>query len=833
MKRTVEINMKRTIRTTIFGLLGATTIVFAQTGIMPIPQIDTAVIAATVEIVPAAGGQPTQYIYRYTVTNPASSSDGYYKFSLDISAKQENSGLRPTLQTFPADGGASTTSFDDELALFAEFPNGFEGQGAVPIGLECPPGWNGGLRRNATVVCYTMTDTPRIAPGTSMSGFAIHSRLPPMLREVDTTAFWTVVVDNFEGINGEVDRAAAFQVLSDLRRPKMTIGPSFAFPRDREHYKTFVRDLVDMVSLGWIPNATLADELADIIEDAGNLFRTGQGTAAKLRLDDVVTALANATEADILPDAATFLLVNVDSIQEFGSNTFPFGGLDTQLRFVPEFDSLKVSETFELETFAFRLDNADFRSGVVEAPNLNAMVYFGCDHSAPVDPGVDPCPNVPLGSNPFPNSLNPVPVDANGIARFSYVGDVIGRDHIQLCLDNFCEGVLGRVTVDWNSAIDLVIQAFSPPIIKAASGELITFTDRTANFGDGPSDASITAFYISDLEVVDPQTAIFVGDRDVPILLPGEASEEINMQFQLPAGLPLGVYNLIACADDAEGIEESDELNNCSNVQVEGSEFIAIPVADFEDLLVVTVNDASVIEGDSGTRDVLIDIELSQPNLESDITFDYELEDGTATIADNDYVDTSGTITFPAGSGGPQTQQISVSIVGDTVEEQDETVVLRVMPVAGDALYRTTSATVTIVNDDSIAELDCSVASASPISLWPPNHKLVSIVFSGITTQDGEPAQFSVTGIEQDEPVNGLGDGDTSPDGFGVGTDSPQVRRERSGTGDGRAYFIGFDATDSSTGASCSGTVSVGVPHDQGQGSVPIDSGLRFDSTAP
>ena len=87
-----------------------------------------------------------------------------------------------------------------------------------------------------------------------------------------------------------------------------------------------------------------------------------------------------------------------------------------------------------------------------------------------------------------------------------------------------------------------------------------------------------------------------------------------------------------------------------------------------------------------------------------------------------------------------------------------------------------------------------------------------------------------ITGITQDEPVNGLGDGDTAPDGYGIGTIQAQVRAERSGTGNGRVYAISFTADDGN-GGSCSGKVRVSVPHDQGKGSVPVDDGQNYNST--
>jgi len=124
---------------------------------------------------------------------------------------------------------------------------------------------------------------------------------------------------------------------------------------------------------------------------------------------------------------------------------------------------------------------------------------------------------------------------------------------------------------------------------------------------------------------------------------------------------------------------------------------------------------------------------------------------------------------------------------------------------------------------------DCSASVASTSSLWPPNHKMKDIAILGVTDADGDSVTITVDGITQDEPVNDTGDGDTSPDGSGVGTDTAQVRSERSGTGDGRVYEISFIADDGN-GGSCSGSVDVGVPHDKKD--TPVDSGQIFDSTS-
>ncbi len=124
--------------------------------------------------------------------------------------------------------------------------------------------------------------------------------------------------------------------------------------------------------------------------------------------------------------------------------------------------------------------------------------------------------------------------------------------------------------------------------------------------------------------------------------------------------------------------------------------------------------------------------------------------------------------------------------------------------------------------------LNCAFAVASPALLWPPDHKVIGIAIAGVTGA----ASIMIASITQDEPVNGLGDGDTSPDGFGVGTGSLSLRAERSGLGNGRVYAVSFSASDGQ-GGTCTGRVGVGVPHDQGQGRIPIDDGQIYDSTAP
>ncbi|HVL70185.1 MAG TPA: Ig-like domain-containing protein [Vicinamibacterales bacterium] len=148
-----------------------------------------------------------------------------------------------------------------------------------------------------------------------------------------------------------------------------------------------------------------------------------------------------------------------------------------------------------------------------------------------------------------------------------------------------------------------------------------------------------------------------------------------------------------------------------------------------------------------------------------------------------------------------------------------------------DGNVATVTITVNSVNDAPI----CDSAAPSISLIWPPNHQMVPVSVLGVTDPvEGSAISILITSIFQDEPTLTVGDGNTPIDGDGVGTATAQVRAERSGNprvpGNGRVYHISFLATDAD-GGTCTGLVKVGVPHDQGQRSTPVDDGPKYKST--
>jgi len=207
-----------------------------------------------------------------------------------------------------------------------------------------------------------------------------------------------------------------------------------------------------------------------------------------------------------------------------------------------------------------------------------------------------------------------------------------------------------------------------PPCANAGPDQTVATTSANLSgsaVDDGdPSSGSLTKTWS---KVSGPGTVTF-----------GNASSlTTSASFSLP-----GVYVLRLTANDSQ-LQGSDDVT----ITVEGS---ATPV--------LTINDISLNEGNSGTANADFTVSLAAAD-GSTVTVDYQIVDGTATNGD-DYTASasSGTLTF---SGAATSQTITVAINGDAIDEmQDETFFVN--------LSNATNATIadvqgqgTIVNDDA------------------------------------------------------------------------------------------------------------------------------------
>ncbi|HVE94456.1 MAG TPA: Calx-beta domain-containing protein [Acidimicrobiales bacterium] len=111
----------------------------------------------------------------------------------------------------------------------------------------------------------------------------------------------------------------------------------------------------------------------------------------------------------------------------------------------------------------------------------------------------------------------------------------------------------------------------------------------------------------------------------------------------------------------------------------------------------ISVSDPSTAEGNSGTKNLTFTVTLDKAG-NSPIKVDYTTEAGTAT-AGTDYVTKAGTLTFAAGD---TSETVDVVVNGDTTDESDETLKLKLSNADGASIAKDTG-NGTISDDDGAA----------------------------------------------------------------------------------------------------------------------------------
>jgi predicted extracellular nuclease len=143
-------------------------------------------------------------------------------------------------------------------------------------------------------------------------------------------------------------------------------------------------------------------------------------------------------------------------------------------------------------------------------------------------------------------------------------------------------------------------------------------------------------------------------------------------------------------------------VSGATQVAAAGNDFTATGTIlndDVSTLPSIFIADVSQNEGNSGGTTFTFDVNLNMPAGAGGATFDIATSNGTATVADNDYIALALTgQTIPAGSSS---YAFSVTVNGDTTFESNETFNVTITPGAGIAGAGNDLAAVgTIVNDD-------------------------------------------------------------------------------------------------------------------------------------
>ncbi len=141
------------------------------------------------------------------------------------------------------------------------------------------------------------------------------------------------------------------------------------------------------------------------------------------------------------------------------------------------------------------------------------------------------------------------------------------------------------------------------------------------------------------------------------------------------------------------GAEGTDTLKSIEKIQFADQVYQPNPAAG-----AVTINDLMIAEGDAGTRVATFTVARSGGAAAFDV--DFATADGTATLADGDYLKNAGTLHFAANE---ISKTISVTINGDTKAEASETFNVLLSNATNGATIAKNQGSATISNDDAAA----------------------------------------------------------------------------------------------------------------------------------
>ena len=189
-----------------------------------------------------------------------------------------------------------------------------------------------------------------------------------------------------------------------------------------------------------------------------------------------------------------------------------------------------------------------------------------------------------------------------------------------------------------------------------------------------------------------------------PLDYTGRAAQVVTIPKGKPASGVLPAADLqISVLDDA--IDEDTENFVFNIASASNTTPPATPakctanILDNDDPPKVSIANVKSNEGNSGQRLVTLAAVLSGPSGKT-ITVNWATQDDAATLANKDYVQANGTLTFKPGE---TSQNIVVKFVGDTVKEQDEPFKVILSNPSATVTIGVGTAVVTIVNDDSDA----------------------------------------------------------------------------------------------------------------------------------
>jgi hypothetical protein len=406
--------------------------------------------------------------------------------------------------------------------------------------------------RNTGFAAWGPGDAHRVPPGMAFAGFGLASPEPPTVREMLVDPY---LLDYMRAVRE--DREAHGEELSPeeydaIELPYIlvvkTLGPLAVPIGSFEHWNALIADVAQAGQLGWISDAALLAAVQADLATARQAAAAQDSAAAHVHLQAVMASIQQAAPSQRTAEGYALVLLNAQVLDRW----LPYP-CEPKLTLSPMSATLPVGAR---------------HTATASLVNL-----------ADGQPLADQYVQIAVTSGPNTGLIGEGNTDATGHVALSYVGTALGEDGIEAhtkVLDLRAGGqgassscyasnnFSGLAHVKWDGGPDLAITLFSPPLLISGPGKELFLFEETSNLGNLAAGASTTRYYISPTQPVDPNTAVTLGERSVPLLAPGEASRVEMQRYTVPTNLAPGTYYLAACADADCAVVETDETNNCS-----------------------------------------------------------------------------------------------------------------------------------------------------------------------------------------------------------------------------------------------------------------------------
>ena len=293
------------------------------------------------------------------------------------------------------------------------------------------------------------------------------------------------------------------------------------------------------------------------------------------------------------------------------------------------------------------------------------------------------------------------------------------------------------------------------PVLNYNGPDSFTFTTSDGALTSLPATVSITVTPVNDRPTADDQSVSTPEDTAKAITLTGGDIDGDGLTFAIGTGPAHG-----ALTGTPPNVTYTPVLNyngpdSFTFTASDGAltslpATVSITVTPTPDP-VLTIGDASLIEPDAGTIGVAVTISVSEAS-PTEITVDVATADDTA-VAGLDYVAVSGPVVIPALA---MSHDVVLDVVGDVLDEPDETFVVDLSNPTGATIGTPSSATVTIFDNDPMAELsavDLTVGEAVgtaeiALNLDGPSGFEITVDYSTVDGTASAPGDYgSVSGI--------------------------------------------------------------------------------------